>query len=245
MNEVMLSYRRDDSADITGRIYDRLVESFGGEAIFKDIDSIPLGANFKQHLDEVVSQCHALVVVIGRNWLGTASTDGSRRLDDPQDVVRLEIEAALERRIPVVPLLVQGASMPDATTLPLTLRELVLCNGTTIGHDPQFHSDIDRLIRNLETIVSAAPLRQPLAERIRRAQTRRRGEAVKSRKGPVTAIVVGASLSVGASYFFYLTLGEPLTAQEMFFTVVVSSLVVFVAQRLLYRRLMTKVDEER
>jgi hypothetical protein len=231
MNQIMISYRREDSADVTGRIYDRLVHAFGRETVFKDVDSIPLGVNFKQHLDTVVSDCRALVVVIGQKWLVCADASGGRRLDDPQDVVRLEIEAALESKIPVVPLLVQGASMPHEATLPSTLKELASCNGATIGHDPHFQSDMDRLIGNLAGIIGI-PTR------------RGRVSFAKSWRRPLTTVAISAGLSVMASYSFFMTLGEPFTAQETVIVLIALLPFVLVGQRL-WARFRNRQHERR
>lgn len=147
---VFLSYRRDDSADVTGRIYDRLVQRFGKAQVFKDVDSIPLGVDFREHLGDVVGRCSVVLVVIGDRWL-SAGAPGARRLDDAADFVRIEIESALERRIPVVPLLVRGAMIPGDTDLPPTLRPLAYRNGIAVRPDPDFHRDMDRLITGLES----------------------------------------------------------------------------------------------
>lgn len=146
---IFVSYRREDSADVAGRIYDRLIGSFGREAVFKDVDNIPLGVNYKTHLENVVNQCSHLLAIIGRQWTTIVDEQGKRRLEKPTDFVRIEIEAALKRDIPVIPLLVQGAKMPDLDKLPDTMRDLYYRNGTPIRADPDFHSDMDRLIKAL------------------------------------------------------------------------------------------------
>jgi hypothetical protein len=151
--QVFISYRRSDSADISGRIYDRLVAKFGRKAIFKDVDSIPLGIDFKAHLDQQVGKCTVQLVIIGDRWLDASLSGGKKRLDDPADFVRIEIESALERDIPVIPLLVRGASMPSEESLPHSLRQLVFRNGIPIRSDPDFHRDMDRLIAGLEKYV--------------------------------------------------------------------------------------------
>lgn len=148
-----ISYRRSDSADIVGRIYDRLAEDFGEEPIFKDVDDIPLGVDFKEYLDQKVSECTVLLAVIGDRWVNANDDSGKKRLDDPNDFVRIEIEAALARDIPVIPLLVRGASMPAAADLPPSLQKLVYKNGIPIRPDPDFHHDMDRLISALESLV--------------------------------------------------------------------------------------------
>lgn len=150
MTKIFISYRRDDSVDIAGRIYDRLVQAFGKDNIFKDVDSIPFGVNFKKHLADAVQQCAVELVVIGRAWLDIADEHGNRRLDDPRDFVRIEIEAALTRDIPVIPLLVGGASMPTEDRLPDSLGDLAYRNAATVGRDPYFHLDMDRVIESLK-----------------------------------------------------------------------------------------------
>lgn len=164
-NQIFISYRRDDSAAVTGRIYDRLLQKFGRDVIFKDVDSIPLGVNFRKHLDSIISECAVVLVVIGDRWVGIQDESGRPRLDDPRDFVRIEIESALRREIPVVPLLVHNAEVPDEESLPESLRELADRNGMSIGHDPHFHSDINRLISNLEEILEACAPKEPAAAR--------------------------------------------------------------------------------
>jgi TIR domain len=153
---IFISYRRSDSADIAGRIYDRLVEEYGRASIFKDVDSIPLGTDFKEYLDRKVSECNFLLAVIGDRWLDASDEAGKRRLEDPQDFVRVEIESALEKNIPVIPLLVRGAKMPMAENLPVGLRRLVYKNGIPIRPDPDFHRDMDRLISALDESIGSA-----------------------------------------------------------------------------------------
>jgi hypothetical protein len=150
MPGLFLSYRRSDSAAETGRIYDRLVGHFGKEAIFKDVDSIPYGVDFRTYLYEMVSRCGALIAVIGPEWLNARNESGFRRIDDPTDFVRIEIAAALGRRMPVVPLLVRGAALPRESDLPIDLRPLVYQNAAQARNDPDFHTDMDRLIKSLE-----------------------------------------------------------------------------------------------
>jgi len=150
---IFISYRRSDSADITGRIYDRLIGRFGKEPIFKDVDSIPLGLDFVEYLDMKVGECDVLLAIIGGNWLDAKDENGNNRLDNPADFVRIEIQAALDRNIPVIPLLVRDTRMPREEDLPLKLRKLVYRNGTPIRSDPDFHRDMDSLLGALEKLV--------------------------------------------------------------------------------------------
>jgi hypothetical protein len=153
LGHVFISYRRSDSADIAGRIYDRLIGRFGKGPVFKDVDSIPLGLDFKEYLDKKVGECSVLLAIIGDRWLDANDAFGNKRLEDPSDFVRIEIESALERGIPVIPLLVRDAKMPLEESLPSSLQKLVFRNGIPIRADPDFHRDMDRLITALEKYV--------------------------------------------------------------------------------------------
>ena len=146
--KVFISYRRDDSADVAGRIYDKLVDRFGAEQIFKDVDSIPIGVDFRKHLQRHVAECDVLLAIIGDRWLGAGGA--TRRLDDEKDFVRIEIEEALRRDIPVVPVLVRGANMPAESDLPPTLASLAFRNAIAVRHDPDFRHDIERLMQGIE-----------------------------------------------------------------------------------------------
>ena len=160
MDHIFISYRREDAADVTGRIHDRLRQHFGEDAIFTDVDKIPLGEDFRQHLDQKMSQCKVLLPVIGRNWIKAKDHRGRLRLEDPGDFVRLEIESALKRNIPVIPLLVHGIEMPSVEDLPESLRPLAFRNGTPIRRDPDFHKDMDRLINGLKERLDIAATAQ-------------------------------------------------------------------------------------
>jgi hypothetical protein len=153
LGNIFISYRRSDSADIAGRIYDRLVDEFGRDSIFKDVDSIPLGTDFKEYLDRKVSECNVLLAIIGDRWVDARDTAGKKRLEDPSDFIRVEIGSALERGITVIPILVRGAQMPVEEDLPLSLRKLVYKNGIQIRPDPDFHRDMDRLIAALNKYI--------------------------------------------------------------------------------------------
>jgi len=156
--KIFISYRREDSADVTGRIYDRLVQRFGSDAVFKDVDSIPLGTDFRKHLESVIGECSVVLVVVGDDWLMNDPKTGERRLDNPKDFVRAEVEWAIQRGVPVIPLLVEGMSMPPPESLPEgPLREFAYRNGTVIGRDPDFHPQVSRLIEKLEEIFERAP----------------------------------------------------------------------------------------
>ncbi len=125
MPKLFISYRRHDSADATGRLHDRLKAHFGEESVFYDVDSIPIGLDFRKDIEKAVSQCDVLLAVVGEHWVKAEAQDGQRRLDNPNDLVRIEIETALARDIPVVPVLVGHASMPAEADLPGELKGLL------------------------------------------------------------------------------------------------------------------------
>ncbi len=155
-HRVFVSYRREDSAIIVGRICDRLARETAVTHVFKDVDNIPFGVDFVDHLDHEVERCTVLFAVIGPRWLEPSAT-GSRRIDDPNDFVRIEICSALRRRIPVVPLLVDGARMPRAEELPEDLHPLARRQGIDIRHDPDFHNDMTRLLSRLGASAPGSP----------------------------------------------------------------------------------------
>jgi hypothetical protein len=147
---IFLCYRREDSADSTGRLYDRLITAFDEAAVFKDVDSIPFGVDFRSHVQQVIAKTQVVLVIIGRRWQEVTDQAGRVRLDDELDHVRVEIEAALSRPdILVIPVLVQDAKMPARARLSETLKPLTFRNGLAVRRDPDFHADADRLIRQL------------------------------------------------------------------------------------------------
>jgi len=157
MSKIFISYRRDDSAVIAGRIYDHLIPPLGPfepEDVFKDVDSIPLGVNFKKYISEKVAECGVCLVIIGPKWVDIADEHGNQRLDNPSDPVRIEVESALQRDIPVIPLLVMGAQMPVENALPETLRGLVYQNGRPVQNDPYFKYDIGHVVKSLQQWLS-------------------------------------------------------------------------------------------
>ena len=155
-SKIFISYRRVDSNVITGRIYDRLVKTYGLSSIFKDVDTIPFGEDFRKHIRTHVEQCQILMVVIGPIWLNITDENGNRRLDDPDDWVRIEISIALDLDIPVIPLYVMGTAPPPSDQLPSVLESMAHRNGIEIRDDPDFHTDMERLIKRLPVAPSSA-----------------------------------------------------------------------------------------
>jgi uncharacterized RDD family membrane protein YckC len=146
---IFISYRREETAFPAGWLYDRLAERFTDGQVFKDVDSIELGDDFVEVISTAVGSCDVLLALIGHQWLTITDEDGHRRLEDPNDFVRVEIEAALARNVRVIPILVEGARMPRATELPPSLARLVRRQALEL-HPSRFDFDTGRLLRVLE-----------------------------------------------------------------------------------------------
>ena len=153
MAGIFVSYRRDDSRDIAGRLVDRLRQVYAVEQLFLDIDAIPAGTNFEAVLADRLQACDVLLAVIGPQWMNAKDASGKRRLDEPSDYVRREIAAALQRNdVRVIPLLVSGAEMPRAENLPDDLKPLVARQNYQLRYE-RFNADADDLIAQLVTVV--------------------------------------------------------------------------------------------
>lgn len=145
---IAISYRREDSLPITGRLYDRLQAKFGQQNVFMDFDSIPPGVDFREQIKQTIERSNLVIAVIGPRWLSERA-DTSRRIDDPADFVRLEIKYALERGIPVIPLLVDNTLMPKPEKLPAELEALAFRNALPLDSGIDFHTHAERLINGI------------------------------------------------------------------------------------------------
>jgi carbon monoxide dehydrogenase subunit G len=149
---IFISYRREDAAYPAGWLYERLANHFGHGQVFKDVDTIQLGDDFVEKITEAVTACDVLLAVIGSRWLTVTDGKGRRRLDDPSDFVRIEIEAALERGVRVIPVLVEGATMPNPAELPTGLEKLTRRQALVLNPE---RFDTSRLLKVLNaTLVS-------------------------------------------------------------------------------------------
>jgi hypothetical protein len=163
---IFVSYRREDSAYPAGWLCERLTEHFGQGQVFKDVDSIELGEDFVEAISRAVASCDVLLAVIGADWLDVTDAEGRRRLDDPEDFVRVEIEAGLRRDVRVIPILVDGARMPRAAELPPSLSPLVRRHALELSPN-RFDYDTSRLLSVLdETLVEIKTGMVPTIETI-------------------------------------------------------------------------------
>jgi hypothetical protein len=152
---IFMTYRREDTAYPAAWLFDRLAGYFGRDQVFKDIDSIELGDDFVEVITAAVGSCDALLALIGDRWLSSTDRGGQRRLDDPGDFVRLEIEAALARSVRVIPILVGGAQMPRVDELPASLAKLARRQALELS-PARFDADTRRLLRVLDWTIAQA-----------------------------------------------------------------------------------------
>ncbi len=184
MGAIFISYRRSDSQGESGRLFDDLVRQFGKSAIFMDVVGIDAGRDFRRAIDDSVQSCSVLLAMVGPLWLQAADEQGSHRLDDETDYVRLEIAAALRRDIPVVPVLLRGAKMPRSEQLPEEIADLAYRNAVELTH-ARWKSDMQVLIKALRPMVSG-------------------GAAVTSSHAPVAAIDLDAVQRIARELATYI-----------------------------------------
>jgi hypothetical protein len=158
MGKIFISYRRDDAGEAAGRLSDNLVERFGRDNIFMDVDGIALGRDFRTVIEETLSQCGVMLAVMGKDWLQNKDAKGNRRLDQPTDFVRLEITTALKRDIPVIPVCVQGASVPSCDDLPDDLKNFAFRNAFELTH-ARWSSDVQLLTERLRPLMTESATR--------------------------------------------------------------------------------------
>jgi hypothetical protein len=184
MVKIFISYRRDDSAYVAAAINERLSDRFGSDAVFFDIDKIPLGRDFRTYIADQVGQCNVVLAVIADQWL-TTSPAGARRLDAPTDYVRVELESALAHGKTVVPVLVGNAEMPSADELPESLKDLPFLNAAEVRPGRDLAAHIERLLEGVVSIVQpeAGPEPKPSVPSPRAAK-----HARSSHPGPRTVL---------------------------------------------------------
>lgn len=153
---VFLSYRRSDASVAADNIYRYLCRRFGADQIFKDVNSIPIGVDFRDHLAMELQSCNVFVAIIGENWLNAQGSDGKRRLDDPTDFVRIETEFALERGIPIVPVLIGRVRMPTENDLPASMTRMAFQQSFELRPGPEFDRDLAKLAKGIGGIRSDA-----------------------------------------------------------------------------------------
>ena len=206
---IAISYRREDSLPIAGRLYDRLLAEFGKTDVFMDFDSIPYGMDFRTHIKQTLERADVVLAVIGPSWAGPQS-NSTRRIDDPKDFVRLEIAATLERGIPLIPVLVNDTPMPKPEALPMEIEALAFRNALALDSGIDFHHHTDRLIASIRQLLDKAP--NSGRPKYKKEQERRRPALSPVALG---LVLTGIALAVIA-YFGVVMMrsGSPLTQKE-------------------------------
>ena len=148
MRQIFLSYRHDDTRLMVDRLVERLRAVLGNDIIFRDVDGIPGGEDFRKEINESMHEAKVCLVMIGPQWLN-AMKDGQRRLDDPTDTVRIEIESAYRNNVSIIPVLVQNATMPESKNLPESINQLSYQNAVRLRSDPDFNNDFNFLITTI------------------------------------------------------------------------------------------------
>lgn len=201
MPSIFMSYRRGYNELIVGRLYDRLLESFGYQQVFKEIKTDASGAAYRSVVEESLDKVDHFLVIIGPEWLTATNHKGERLIHDPLDPVHIEVDAALRKpNTRVIPVLVGGAKMPERDDLPLPMKDLQYRNPYPIREDPTFNSDVQRLINRLSGTRETVEARYEIPES--------RGCAYSSR-GLVTVLTILAVL-VGAFFVMNLLGYNPL-----------------------------------
>jgi hypothetical protein len=196
---IAISYRRQDSSSVAGRLYDRLQAEFGKGSVFMDFDSIPYGVDFREHIKQTLKRAKVVVAIIGPEWSGGKDLS-SRRIDDPTDFVRLEVASALENGIPIIPVLVNNTPMPEARNLPAELEGLAFRNGLALDTGIDFHHHADRLIAGIHRVVD------PPKEEAPAVPPSRSSEASKvpkpSRVVPIAIVISLIAIAGIAAWYF-------------------------------------------
>ena len=155
MAKITISYRRDDSGVIAGRIFDRLITYYGVDTVFRDIDNIPPGMDYRKYINQAIESTDILLAIVGPQWAGKGP-DGRGRIHQANDLVRIEVEAALLKDIPVIPVLVASATMPQPEELPDGLQDFAFRNAVKVDALEDFDDHVKRLIRSLDRLLQAA-----------------------------------------------------------------------------------------
>lgn len=169
MPGVFISYRRQDSQSAAGRLADHLKEQLR-TPVFRDVETIEPGVDFVEAIEKALASCAVMLVVIGPRWMSATDASGRRRLDDPNDYTRLEAGTALKRNVRVIPVLVEGAVMPDAHDLPEELKPLARRNAIELS-DKRWEYDVAQLVETLHKVLGDVGLAGSPLQRVKQVLT--------------------------------------------------------------------------
>ena len=196
MSKIIVSYRRSDSQAVAGRIVDRLISRFGPDSVFMDVDNIPFGIDFRDYIQSVLSKAVVLIAIVGPDWLGVSS-DQHRRIDEEDDPIRVELETALRQKLLVIPVLVNNASMPNASKLPEALRAFAFLNAAPVDLGRDFRPHVDRLIEAIELVLPTRQDGSVRAEAVRTSSRLANSSLVLLAAAVLLVIVAGAAWRFG------------------------------------------------
>ena len=194
MANIFISYRREDTQSIAGRIFEHLGRHYGLESVFIDTDRILAGSDFRDQIHEMLDKCDVLIALVGPRWLMPDS--GPVRISNKNDWVRIEIAAALAKKVPLVPLLIDGTKMPHAEDLPEDIRDFVFRAALNLDTGIDFHNHMQRLITSLNrTLANKKSAGLPLLENAKSAnpQAATQNNEVTADVGSRTEAQSGAS----------------------------------------------------
>jgi hypothetical protein len=198
MPSIFISYRRSDTGYLATMVADTFTSKFGENSVFLDVDSIPLGLDFREYIDQQVAKCDVVLVLIGDKWLEATNDRGARRIDEERDFVRIEIESALRRDVPVIPILAEAAEMPDASLLPASISSLTYRNATELRSGRDLRHHLERLVAGVEKLLikPSAPVAEPQPQQPSPAP---HGSANAGESETVTAEIVSRAEKVTAT----------------------------------------------
>lgn len=208
MPKIFISYRREDSAGFAGRLSDALEARYGAGNVFRDVEDIQAGDDFVHALSAQMAGCDVVIALIGNRWLGPRS-GGSRRIDEPDDTLRMEIRTALEQDRRLIPALVDGALMPAAKELPTDIEALSRRQAVVLN-DRSWTSDVDALARAIgepDAAPEPAATTAPAGATTQPTATARmtHGAVLRARRRGFFAVLLMLSLAAGAGAAWYLS----------------------------------------
>jgi hypothetical protein len=196
MLRIVISYRRADSKAMAGRIHDCLVDRYGKEAVYMDVEDVPAGVDFRSHIGDAIKGAGLALAIVGQHWLGRRRA-GESRIQREEDPIRAEIETILSAGIPIIPVLVDDARMPSPQELPESIRAFTYRNAVTVDAGQDFRVHMDRLTRQIDAVLPSVVARTELPRG-------NRARLAARRKWPIVAfpaLALGAGgLVAGALY---------------------------------------------
>jgi hypothetical protein len=216
--KIFINYRRGDDPGHTGRLFDRLQDAFAPEQLFLDIDNIAPGLDFVRVLHERVAECDVVLAVIGKNWIDARDANGARRLDDPDDFVRIEITSALSQDKRVIPVLVGDAHMPRPEQLPDALKPLARRNAVRLTYE-RFRADMQGLIKALQQALAEIEAAHTVPAHAGGARARQQANPAPANARPlrpaiVAAVALAMVFAAGAALFLGKTMWSPSPASR-------------------------------